>query len=372
MFEQLEAVRERYDAIGRRLADPAVHGDLKELQRLGKEQAQLRDLVQLYEAYRRAERGMAEARELAEHERDPEMQAYARQEFEKQQAERERLERELKLALTPKDPNDEKDIIVEIRQGVGGEEAALFAADLFRMYGRYAESRHWRVDIVSESVTEHGGFKEVIFEVRGRGAYSRLKFESGPHRVQRVPETEAQGRIHTSTATVVVMPEAEETEVSINPDRLKVEVFRSTGHGGQSVNTTDSAVRLTYMPEDGGEPIVASSQDERSQLKNRAKAMKVLLARVLDRQLAQRQAALTETRRSAVKSGDRSEKIRTYNYPEGRITDHRIDFKYYKLPQFVEGGDLDPVIDRLIAWDQGNRLSEPAPNGAPKTKAVAS
>lgn len=366
MFEQLEAVRARYQAIGERLADPAVHSDLQELQRLGKEQAQLRDLVQLYDAYRRAEQGMAEARELAEHERDAEMQAYARQEFDKQQAERDRLEQELKVALVPKDPSDEKDVIVEIRQGVGGEEAALFAADLFRMYSRYAESRRWKVDIVSESPTEHGGFKEVIFEVRGRGAYSRLKFESGPHRVQRVPETEAQGRIHTSTATVVVMPEAEETEVSIDPDRLKVEVFRSTGHGGQSVNTTDSAVRLTYMPEDGGEPIVASSQDERSQLKNRAKAMKVLLARINERQVAKQEAALTETRRLAVKSGDRSEKIRTYNYPEGRITDHRIDLKYYKLPQFVEQGDLDPVIDRLIAWDQANRLSEPTPNGAPR------
>ncbi|TMG15618.1 MAG: peptide chain release factor 1, partial [Chloroflexi bacterium] len=289
---------------------------------------------------------------------------YARQEVEKQQGERDRLEKELKAALVPKDPNDDKDVIVEIRQGTGGDEAALFAADLLRMYSRYAESRRWKVELVSQSITERGGFKEVIFEVRGRGAYSRLKFENGVHRVQRVPETEAQGRIHTSTATVVVLPEAEEVEVAIDPDRLKVEVFRSTGHGGQSVNTTDSAVRLTYLPEDGSEPIVASSQDERSQLKNRARAMKVLLARVLDRQLAKQQAALTLARRSAVGTGDRSEKIRTYNYPEARITDHRIDFKYYKLPQFVEAGDLDPVIDRLIAWDQGNRLSEPPPNGS--------
>ena len=364
MFEQLEAVRQRYDAISERLADPAVHQDLKELQRLGKEQAQLRDLVQTYQAYRRAERGMADARDLAEHEKDPEMQAYARQEFDKQQAERDRLENELKVALVPKDPNDDKDVIVEIRQGTGGEEAALFAADLFRMYSRYAESRRWKVDLVSESVTERGGFKEVIFEVRGKGAYSRLKFENGVHRVQRVPETEAQGRIHTSTATVVVMAEAEEVDVAIDPERLKVDVYRSGGHGGQSVNTTDSAVRLTYTPEDGGPPIVVTCQDERSQLKNKAKAEKVLMARLLDRQVAQQHAALTEVRRSAVGSGDRSEKVRTYNYPEGRITDHRIDFKYYKLPQFVEAGDLDPVIDRLIAWDQANRLSEPAPNGA--------
>jgi peptide chain release factor 1 len=363
MFEQLEAVRARYYAITERLSDPAVHADLKELQRLGKEQAQLRDLVQLYEAYRRAERGMAEARELSEHERDPEMQAYARQEFEKQQAERDRLEGALKLALVPKDPTDDKDVIIEIRQGTGGDEAGLFAADLFRMYSRYAESHRWKVDLLSENVTERGGFKEVVFEVRGRGAYSRLKFENGVHRVQRVPETEAQGRIHTSTATVVVMPEAEEVDVVIDPERLKVDVYRSGGHGGQSVNTTDSAVRLTYSPEDGGPPIVVTCQDERSQLKNKAKAEKVLMARLLDRQMAQQQEALTEVRRSAVGSGDRSEKVRTYNYPEGRITDHRIDFKYYKLPQFVEAGDLDPVIDRLIAWDQSNRLSEP-PNGA--------
>src|SRR3989441_12623044 len=237
MFEQLEALRARYHAITERLADPAVHTDLKELQRLGKEQAQLRDLVELYEAYRRAERGMAEARELADHERDPEMQTYARQEFEKQQAERDRLEGELKVALVPKDPTDDKDVIVEIRQGTGGDEAGLFAADPFRMYSRYAEARRWKVGLLSEHVTERGGFKEVVFEIRGRGAYSRLKFENGVHRVQRVPQTEAQGRIHTSTATVVVLPEAEEVEVAIDPDRLKVEVFRSTGHGGERRNT---------------------------------------------------------------------------------------------------------------------------------------
>ena len=220
MFEQLEAVRARYYAITERLADPAVHADLKELQRLSKEQAQLRDLVQLYEAYRRAERGMSEARELADQERDPEMQAYARQEFDKQQAERDRLEGELKLALVPKDPTDDKDVILEIRQGTGGDEAGLFAADLFKMYGRYAESRRWKVELLSESPTERGGFKEVVFEIRGRGAYSRLKFENGVHRVQRVPETEAQGRIHTSAATVAVLPEPEDVEIEINEGDL--------------------------------------------------------------------------------------------------------------------------------------------------------
>ena len=362
MFEQLDAVRAHYDAITARLADPAVHGDLHELQRLGKEQAQLRELVDLYNAYRRAERAIAEARELAEHERDPEMQEYARQELSKQQAERDRLEEALKLALVPRDPKDSKDVIVEIRQGTGGEEAALFAADLFKMYSRYADLHRWKVELVADSPTERGGYREVVFEVRGRGAYSRLKFENGVHRVQRVPETEAQGRIHTSTATVVVLPEAEEVEVAIDPDRLKREVFRSTGHGGQSVNTTDSAVRLTYSPEDGGPPIVVSCQDERSQLKNETKARKVLMARLYDRQRAQQEAAVTQARRSAVGTAERSEKVRTYNFPEGRITDHRIDFKYYKLPQFM-AGDLDPVVDKLIQWDQASRLTATEPNG---------
>ncbi len=356
MFEELEAVRARYDAINDRLADPNVLQDLKEVQRLGKEQAQLRPLVDLYQRYRRAEQAIADARQLLETERDEEMVDYARQELERQQTEQERLARELHAALVPKDPNDDKDVIVEIRGGTGGEEAALFAADLFKMYSRYAELKRWRVELLSSSVTERGGFKEVIFEVRGKGAYSRLKLESGVHRVQRVPETEAQGRIHTSTATVVVMPEAEDVEVAIDPERLKVDVYRSGGHGGQSVNTTDSAVRLTYIPEDGGEPIVVAIQDERSQLKNRAKAEKVLKTRLLARQQEQEAAQLTKVRRSAVGTAERSEKVRTYNYPEGRITDHRIDLKYYKLPQFLTG-DLDPVLDRLLAADQANRLS---------------
>ena len=361
MFEQLESVRARYDAIGKRLADPNIHNNLAELQRLSKEQAQLRPLVDLYDAYRRTEADIREARQLVAHEKDTEMQDYARQEIEKLEAEKARLEGELKLALVPKDPNDEKDVIVEIRQGTGGDEAALFAADLFKMYARYAEAHRWKIELISQSQTERQGYKEVIFEVRGRGAYSRLKFENGVHRVQRVPATEAQGRIHTSTATVVVLPEAEDVEVVIDRDRLKREVFRSQGHGGQSVNTTDSAVRLTYTPADGGLPVVASSQDERSQLQNEAKAMRVLMARLLDRQQEQQDAELSRARRSAVGTAERSEKVRTYNYPESRITDHRIDFKYYKLPQFL-AGDIDPVVDRLIQWDQANKLSEP-PDG---------
>ena len=357
MFEQLDAVRARYDEITQRLSDPAVHADLKEVQRLGKEQAQLRELVQLYDAYRKADRGMTEAREMAEQERDPEMQAYARQELERQQAERNRLEAELKLALIPKDPNDEKDVIVEIRQGTGGDEAGLFAADLFKMYGRYAEARRWKVDLVSESQTERGGFKEVVFEIRGRGAYSHLKFENGVHRVQRVPETEAQGRIHTSTATVVVMPEAEEVDVAIDPERLKVDVYRSGGHGGQSVNTTDSAVRLTYTPEDGGPPIVVTCQDERSQLKNRNKAMAVLRARLYDLEQSKRNQEIESTRRSQVGTGDRSEKIRTYNFPQDRVTDHRIGFTAHHLEGFMDGG-LDELIAALTADDRERSESE--------------
>ncbi|HYM49798.1 MAG TPA: peptide chain release factor 1 [Candidatus Limnocylindrales bacterium] len=363
MFEELESVRAHYDAITARLADPAIHGDLQELQRLGKEQARLRELVDLYTAYRQAERAIREAREVLAEEKDPAMQEYAHQELDRQEAERARLEVALKRALVPKDPKDEKDVIVEIRQGAGGDEAGLFAADLFKMYSRYADLHRWKVELVQDNVTERGGYKEVVFEVRGRGAYSRLKYESGVHRVQRVPETEAQGRIHTSTATVVVLPEADEVEVAIDPDRLKREVFRSTGHGGQSVNTTDSAVRLTYSPEDGGPPIVVSCQDERSQLKNEAKARKVLMARLYDRQRALKDAEVSQARRSAVGTGERSEKVRTYNFPEGRITDHRIDFKYYKLPQFLNG-ELDPVIDKLIQWGESNRLTASDPNGS--------
>src|SRR5438874_9622683 len=338
MFEQLEAVRARYYAITERLADPAVHADLKELQRLSKEQAQLRELVQLYGAYRRAEHAMAEARELAEQERDPEMQTYARQEFEKQQAERDRLEGQLKLALVPKDPTDDKDVIIEIRQGTGGDEAGLFAADLFRMYSRYADSQRWRVEIMSASPTETGGFKEVIAAIEGKDVYSKLKFESGTHRVQRVPATEAQGRIHTSAVTVAILPEAEEVEVDIDPADLRIDVFRSSGPGGQSVNTTDSAVRVTYEPKDRkGLRIVVTCQDEKSQHKNRAKALKVLRARLMDILEGEHQAQLSEQRRAQIGSGDRSERIRTYNFPQSRLTDHRIQLTLYKLEEIMEG-----------------------------------
>jgi peptide chain release factor 1 len=354
-LDRLPSIRTRFDEIGRQLSDPAVQSDRFELQRLGREQAQLRPLVEAYEAYLRASRAHAEAAGLARTERDPKMLEYLRQEEEQQRQERDRLEAQLKQLLVPRDANDDKDVIVEIRAGAGGDEAALFAADLFKMYGRYAEGRRWQVEVMSGSPTGIGGWKEVIFEVRGKGAHGRLKYENGVHRVQRVPATEASGRIHTSTATVVVMPEAQEVEVALDPDDLEVEVYRSSGHGGQSVNTTDSAVRITHLPTG----IVASCQDERSQLKNRAKAMKVLLARILDLKRSEQEAELARVRRSAVGSGDRSEKVRTYNFPEGRITDHRIDLKHYKLPQFLNG-DLDPVIDALAAADQARRLPEVA------------
>ncbi len=352
-LERLKDVRERFADIERRLADPAVQGDRDELHRLGREQAQLRPIIAAYDAYLRADREHAEALALAHAERDPATAQYFRQEADRALQERARREAQLKLLVAPHDPNDAKDVIVEVRAGAGGEEAALFAADLFKMYGRYAEVHRWTVELISANVTGIGGYKEVIFEVRGKGAYGRLKYENGVHRVQRVPATEASGRIHTSTATVVVMPEAEAVEVAVNPDDLIVEVYRSSGHGGQSVNTTDSAVRITHRPTG----VVASCQDERSQLKNRAKAMKVLLARIMDLRRSEQEAQLSRVRKSAVGTGDRSEKIRTYNFPEGRITDHRIDLKHYKLPQFLDG-DLDPVLEPLQAADQAKRLLE--------------
>ncbi len=349
---RLQAVQQRWGTVEAALLDPEVSSDPARLEPLGREQAELRPVVQALGQLREAEKAAAEARQLAAGEADPELRAYleseARREGERQHQALDRL----KVLLLPRDPNDGRDAVVEIRSGTGGEEAALFAADLLRMYTRFAERRRWQVELLESSPTESGGFKEVVVEVHGRGAYGAFKFESGVHRVQRVPKTESQGRIHTSAASVVVLPEAEDLEVEINDEDLRVDVFRSTGPGGQSVNTTDSAVRITHLPTG----LVVTCQDEKSQHKNRAKAMRVLRSRLYDRKLAERESELQQTRRSMVGHGDRSEKVRTYNFSEARVTDHRIDLKLYQLPR-VLAGELELVLEPLQAAEQARRLA---------------
>ncbi len=321
-------------------------------ERLGRELAQLRPVVELLEALERSETAAEEARGMAESEAEEKMRAYLEAEVQREHERQERLITDLKLLLLPKDPDDDRDAVVEIRAGTGGEEAALFAADLLRVYLRFAERRRWQVEMLDSSASEAGGFKEVVLEVHGRGAYGNLKFESGVHRVQRVPKTEAQGRIHTSAASVVVLPEVEDIDVEVNEEDLKIDVFRSTGPGGQSVNTTDSAVRITHLPTG----LVVTCQDEKSQHKNRAKALRVLRSRLYDRMQAERDAELRETRRSMVGHGDRSEKVRTYNYSDNRVTDHRIDLKLYQLSRVMEG-ELELVIAPLQQEEQARRLS---------------
>ena len=360
--DRLGGIEARFAELERLMSDPEVATNPAKLQEYGRERAELEEVVAAYRRLREIDAQIADA-ELLAGDADRELAELAGAELAELRPRREALLDEVRGLLVPQDPNDEKNVIVEIRKAAGGDEAGLFAAELFRMYSKYADKHGWKVEVLSANESGIGGFNEIVFMVRGRGAYSYLRYESGVHRVQRVPVTESGGRIHTSTATVAVMPEAEDVEVDVNPADLRVDVYRSTGHGGQSVNTTDSAVRLTYTPEDGGPPIVVSCQDERSQLKNEAKARKVLMARLYDRQRAQQEAVVTQARRSAVGTAERSEKVRTYNFPEGRITDHRIDFKYYKLPQFM-AGDLDPVVDKLIQWDQANRLTATGPNGA--------
>jgi len=314
----------------------------------------LRPIVSAYREYLSLQEEMDESRSLLE-DADPEIRKLAREEIDRLRAAMQPLEKELKILLLPKDPNDEKNTLLEIRAGTGGEEAALFAADLFRMYGRYAEMKGWKTEILSRHVTGIGGFKEIILLVEGERVYSRLKFESGVHRVQRVPETEAQGRIHTSAVTVAVLPEAEEVDVQVAPEELRIDVFRASGHGGQHVNTTDSAVRITHLPTG----LVVTCQDEKSQHKNKAKAMKVLLSRLLDLQEAEQHSKISAERRNQVGTGDRSERIRTYNFPQGRVTDHRIGLTLYKLEQIIQG-DLDLVIDPLITHFQAEALKASA------------
>ncbi|MGQ9482185.1 peptide chain release factor 1 [Chloroflexus sp.] len=353
MFDKLAAVAARYDELTELMAQPEVATNVTRLQQYAREQRELEDIVNAYREYQATQRAIDEAEAMLE-DGDPELRALAQEELETQRKRLASLEEQLKLLLLPRDPNDSKDVIMEIRQGEGGDEAALFAADLFRMYTRFAESRGWKVEV--DSLTENGigGIKEVIFQIHGEGAYSQLKYEGGVHRVQRVPATEARGRIHTSTATVAVLPEVEETEIEIKPEDLRIDVFRSAGHGGQGVNTTDSAVRVVYKP-GTPEEIVVTCQDGRSQIQNRERAMTVLRARLYAREQEKRQREIGASRLAQVGSGERAEKIRTYNFPQDRITDHRIGQNFSNLPAVLDG-ELDKIIEALIIYDNAERL----------------
>ena len=351
MFGKLEFVEQRYEEINQKLSDPEVISNQEEWRKLMKEHSDMLDIVDKYREYKKVKNDIKEARELLDEKLDKDMHELAEMEVEEATGKLEVIGEELKFLLLPKDPNDEKNVIVEIRGGAGGDEAALFSGTLFRLYSRYAERNRWKVEIMSSSPTELGGFKEVIFMIEGRGAFSRLKFESGVHRVQRVPATEASGRIHTSTVTVAVLPEVEDVEVDINSNDLRIDVFRAGGPGGQCVNTTDSAVRITHIPSG----LVVSCQDEKSQLKNKDKAMKILRARLFDKVQAERNAEVAQARKSQVGTGDRSERIRTYNFPQGRVSDHRIGLTLYKLDVFVDG-EIDEMIDALITNDRSEKL----------------
>jgi len=351
MYERLQAVEDRYEKLNEMLSDPEVVRDTDLLRKYSKEQSEIAETVEVYRAYKKASDELTGAKELLEDKLDTEMKELVKEEVSELETGIGEMEEKLKLLLLPKDPNDTKNVIMEVRGAAGGDEAALFAGDLFRMYSRYAESKGWKAEVIDASPTGLGGFKEIIFMISGSGAYSRLKFENGAHRVQRVPETESGGRIHTSTATVACLPETEEVEIDIHDKDIRVDTFASSGPGGQSVNTTMSAVRLTHLPTG----IVVSCQDEKSQIKNKEKAMKVLRARVYDKFQREAQAEYDAIRKSAVGSGDRSERIRTYNFPQNRVTDHRIGLTIQKLDQIISG-KLDEVIDALIMEEQAARL----------------
>ena len=352
MFDRLDDILIRFEELLHELGDPVLTSDPEKFRRLMKEQAELAPLVETYTQYKKTKKSIEENLELLEEERDEEMRELLKEDLAEAKKQMPEFEKELKLLLLPKDPNDEKNVFVEIRAGAGGDEAALFAADLFRMYSRFAERNRWKSELISVNESGIGGMKEVVFMISGQGAYSRLKYECGVHRVQRVPETESGGRIHTSTATVAIMPEAEDVDVVIDMNDCKFDVFRASGNGGQCVNTTDSAVRLTHIPTG----IVISCQDEKSQLKNKDKALKVLRAKLFELETAKKQDEQAKYRRSQIGTGDRSEKIRTYNFPQSRVTDHRIKLTLYKLDAIMDG-DLFELIDSLTAADQAEKLS---------------
>jgi peptide chain release factor 1 len=352
MRERLDDIERTYEELTRDLSDPGVASDPARLRELGKKHRELQEIVTAYREYKKSLADAEDARTLARAEKDPESEAFYRQEAQEGAETARKLEERLEILLLPKDPNDDKNVILEIRAGAGGQEAALFAADLFDMYRRYAERHKWKTDVLSSSPSDLGGFKEVALEVRGDRAYSRLKHEAGVHRVQRIPETESGGRIHTSTATVAVLPEAEDVEVEVRPDDVQVDVFRSSGPGGQSVNTTDSAVRVTHQPTG----IVISVQEERSQLQNREKAMRYLRARLLRLEQERQQKEEADARRAQVGTGERSEKIRTYNFPQSRVTDHRIGRSSHNLMGILREGDLDEFIEGLTALERSRQL----------------
>ncbi len=353
MFDKLEGILERYEEILQQLNDPNIVNDQANYRKLMKEQSDLEPIVEAYSAYKAANQTIEDSRMILDEESDEEMRELAKEEMNEAKEQIAQLEEQLKILLLPKDENDDKNVIVEIRAGAGGDEAALFAAELYRMYCMYAETMRWKTELADINENGLGGFKEVVFMVNGQGAYSKLKYESGVHRVQRVPVTESGGRIHTSTATVAVMPEAEEVDVEIDMNDCKFDVFRASGNGGQCVNTTDSAVRLTHIPTG----IVISCQDEKSQLKNKDKALKVLRARLYELEQQKKQDEESAKRRSQIGTGDRSEKIRTYNFPQGRVTDHRIKFTTHRLEQ-VMNGDIAEIIDNCIAADQAAKLAQ--------------
>lgn len=348
MKERLEAIEEKYLEITQKLSDPEVLKDIKKVAELSKEQASLKDPYEAYQKLKKIEEDLEESKELV---KDPELGDFAKEEITRLTAEKEKLEKDIEVMLLPKDPNDEKNVIVEIRGAAGGDEANIFAGDLYRMYTKYAEKQGWKIEVLTEEHSDAGGFPLVEFMVKGNMVYSKLKYESGSHRVQRVPVTETQGRVHTSTATVLVMPEAEEVDIDINPSDLRIDVYRSSGAGGQGVNTTDSAVRITHIPTG----TVVTSQNERSQIQNKERCMQVLRARLYEMKIQEQEEKLGAERRSKIGTGDRSEKIRTYNYPQNRVTDHRIGYTTKNLDKVMEG-NLEDIIEALITEDQNRKL----------------